>query len=78
MDMFNPPHPGDVLREYLPAGMQVTEAATNGHAAISADMALRLEGALGTGASMWVGMQADYDLWQARQRPQPKVKRLAA
>ena len=28
MDMFNPPHPGDVLTEYLPAGMQVTEAAT--------------------------------------------------
>lgn len=91
MDMFNPPHPGEVLREYLPAGMLVTEAAQklgvsrvtlsrvlNGHASISAEMALRLEAALGTGASMWIGMQSDYDLWQARQKPHPKVERLAA
>ncbi|HRH82295.1 MAG TPA: HigA family addiction module antitoxin [Thiobacillaceae bacterium] len=91
MDMFNPPHPGEVLREYLPEGMQVTEAAQrlgvsritlsrvlNGRAAISADMALRLEAALGTSAAMWTGMQADYDLWQARQKPQPKVERLVA
>lgn len=91
MDMFNPPHPGQVLREYLPENMQVTEAAQklgisrvtlsrvlNGRAAISADMALRLEAALGTSASMWLGMQADYDLWQARQKPLPKVEQLAA
>jgi len=89
--MFNPPHPGEVLREYLPADMQVTEAAQklgvsrvtlsrvlNGHASISADMAIRLESALGTSASLWVGMQADFDLWQARQKPQPKIDRLAA
>jgi addiction module HigA family antidote len=91
MEMFNPPHPGQVLREYLPEGMQITEAAQrlgvsrvalsrviNQRAAISADMALRLEAALDTSASMWVGMQADYDLWQARQKPAPKVERLAA
>ena len=91
MDMFNPPHPGEVLREYLPENMQVTEAAQklgvsrvtlsrvlNGRASISADMALRLEAALGTSASMWLGMQADYDLWQARQKPLPKVELLAA
>jgi len=47
----------------------------NGAAAISPDMALRLEGALGTSAEMWLGMQADYDLWHARKRA-PKVKRL--
>jgi len=91
MDMFNPPHPGQVLREYLPEKMQITEAAQrlgvsrvalsrviNQRAAISPDMALRLEAALNTSASMWVGMQADYDLWQARQKPAPKVERLAA
>ena len=91
MEMFNPPHPGEVLRQYLPEGMQVTEAARklgvsrvtlsrvlNGHASISADMALRLEAALGTSAGMWIGMQGDHDLWQARQRPLPKVERLAA
>jgi antitoxin HigA-1 len=91
MEMFNPPHPGEVLRDYLPEGMQVTEAAQrlgvsrvtlsrvlNGHASISADMALRLEAALGTSAAMWVGLQADYDLWHARQKPIPKVERLVA
>lgn len=60
--MFNPPHPGETLREdVLPAlGLTVTEAATqlgvtraalsrvlNGRAAISPVMALRLEGWLG-------------------------------
>ena len=38
-------------------------------------MALRLESALGTSAEFWLGMQTNYDLWQARKRP-PKVKRL--
>lgn len=91
MEMFNPPHPGEVLREYLPEGMAVTEAAQrlgvarptlsrvlNGRAAISAEMALRLELALGTSASMWVGMQSAYDLWQARQRGVSGVGKLAA
>lgn len=91
MDMFNPPHPGEVLREYLPEGMQVTEAAgklgvsrvtlsrvLNGRASISADMALRLSVALGTSAKFWIGLQGDYDLWQARQKPMPKVEKLAA
>ncbi|WP_144641024.1 HigA family addiction module antitoxin [Bordetella genomosp. 13] len=77
MRMFNPPHPGEVLREYL-GDLSVTEAAThlqvtramlsrilNGHAAISAEMALRLSQALGTSADLWLGMQAQYDLWQA-------------
>lgn len=60
--MFNPPHPGETLREdVLPAlSLTVTEAATqlgvtraalsrvlNGHAAISPMMALRIEGWLG-------------------------------
>ena len=60
--MFNPPHPGETLREDIfPAlGLTVTEAAkqlgvsrvtlsrvVNGRAAISPDMALRLEGWLG-------------------------------
>ena len=29
-------------------------------------MALRLEGAPGTGAEMWLNMQTSHDLWQAR------------
>ncbi|NLC35714.1 MAG: HigA family addiction module antidote protein [Alcaligenaceae bacterium] len=45
----------------------------NGFAGISADMALRLRDALGTSAEMWVNLQSNYDLWQAEQRPRPKV-----
>ncbi len=64
--MFNPPHPGKVLREYL-GDMDVTTAARrlrvsrttlsrilNGAAGISADMSLRLSDALGTHPSFLV------------------------
>lgn len=92
--MFNPPHPGETLRDdVLPAlGLTVTEAARqlgitraalsrvlNGHAGISIDLARRIEAWLGTDnggrADLWLGQQMDYDLWQARQQPAPKVKR---
>ena len=88
--MFNPPHPGEVLREYLgditvtqaAQRLQVTRAALsrilNGSAGISADMALRLADALGTSAEMWAGLQLQYDLYQAQQRPRPKIERLVA
>jgi addiction module HigA family antidote len=89
--MHNPAHPGEVLREYLPESLAVTEAAKrlgvtrqslsallNGRAGVSAGMALRLEAALGTSAEMWLEMQAGYDLWQARKQGRPKVERIAA
>ncbi len=89
--MHNPAHPGEVLREYLPETIGVSEAAKrlgvtrqalsallNGRAGISAEMALRLEAALGTSAEMWVEMQAGYDLWRARQQRPPKVLKIAA
>ena len=89
-----PPHPGATLREdILPAlGLSITEAAKqlgvtraalsrvlNEHAAISPEMALRLEGWLGVEnggrAELWVGKQAEYDLWQVRKAGAPKVQR---
>ena len=86
----NPAHPGAVLREYLPENLSVAEAAKrlgvtrqalsaliNGRAGVSAAMALRLEAALGTSAEMWLGMQTNFDLWQARKRKAPKVTRIA-
>jgi addiction module HigA family antidote len=89
--MHNPAHPGEVLKEYLPNDLPVTEAARrlgvsrqalsallNCRAGVSAEMALRLEAALGTSAEMWVQMQASHDLWQARQQRKPKVRRIAA
>nr|WP_305849205.1 HigA family addiction module antitoxin [Providencia sp. M-27] len=86
--MHNPVHPGIVLREYL-EGISVTEAAKalevtrttlsrilNGNSGISADMAIRLEMALGTSAEMWVEMQAQYELWQASLEKRPAIKPL--
>jgi addiction module HigA family antidote len=85
--MFNPPHPGKVLREYL-GDIDVTTAAKhlhvsrttlsrilNGAAGISAVMSLRLSDALGTHASFWYDMQAGYDMWQASHKKRPKIER---
>ncbi|MSQ20033.1 MAG: addiction module antidote protein, HigA family [Betaproteobacteria bacterium] len=85
--MHNPAHPGEVLREFLPEGLAVTEAARrlgvtrqalsallNGRAGVSAEMALRLEAALGTSAEMWLEMQVGHDLWRARKQIRPKVE----
>jgi addiction module HigA family antidote len=88
MEMHNPPHPGRVLREYL-GSISVTDAARhlgitraalsrvlNGSAGISAEMALRLSQALGTTPELWIGMQGQYDLWQAARRRRKRIARL--
>ena len=85
--MHDPAHPGEALREWLPEGMTVTRAAQdlqisrvtlskvlNGHAGVTAAMALRLSAWLGTTPDSWLGMQAQYDLWQARKERMPKIK----
>lgn len=90
--MHNPPHPGETLREdVLPhLNLTVTEAAEalgvtraalsrvlNGRAAISSEMALRLEKWLGAenggSADAWVAQQAAYDLWHARREVASKI-----
>ena len=96
--MFNPPHPGATLKEdVLPAlGLSVTAAALqlgvtraafsrviNGRAAISTEMARRLELWLktsrgGPDAESWLRQQLAYDLWHEEQRPAPKVQRAPA
>ncbi|AKJ68797.1 MULTISPECIES: HigA family addiction module antitoxin [Pandoraea] len=87
--MHNPAHPGEVLRQWLPQDMTVTEAAQalqvsritlskvlNGKAGVTAGMALRLSAWLGTSPELWLGMQNQWDLWQAEQQPKPKIKPL--
>jgi antitoxin HigA-1 len=84
--MYNPPHPGRLLREYL-GSMPVGEAAKrlhvarstlsrvlNGRASVSADMALRFSQAFGNQPYMWLGMQQQYDLWHASRRRRPKIQ----
>ena len=88
--MHNPPHPGAVLREWLPEEMTVTDAATslkvarvtlskilNGNAGISADMALRLAQWLGTSPDLWMGLQVQFDLWQAGKQKRPDIVPIA-
>lgn len=88
--MHNPAHPGEVLREWIPEEMTVTDAAKalqvsrvtlskvlNGKTGVSANMALRLAAWLNTSPDVWLGMQTQWDLWQAEQQPKPKIKPLA-
>jgi antitoxin HigA-1 len=81
--MYNPPHPGEIIREdcIAASGLSITETAErlgvtrqalsavlNGHTNVSVDMALRLERMKWSTAETWLGVQQSYDLWQARQR----------
>lgn len=84
--MHHPPHPGLTLRDdVLPAlGLSISAAAVqlgvtrvalsrvvNGQAAISPEMALRIERWLGVerggSADLWLAQQTAYDLWQVAQ-----------
>ena len=91
MAMKNPPHPGHSIKENCldPLDLNVTEAAKvlgvarhtlsrvlNGHAAISPEMAIRLEKAGWSNAEFWLRRQTSYDLAQARRgEDQIKVER---
>lgn len=94
MNMHNPAHPGELLAGWIEDfGLSITGFAKHlgisrimlsrilhGHAAVSADMDLRLSEALGTSPGFWLQMQTQRDLWEARQRAadRPHVERLAA
>ena len=81
MNMQNPAHPGELLAGWLDdLSASVTAFAAhigisrvmlsrllNGHAAVSADMDLRLSEALGTTPGYWLALQTQRDLWTARQ-----------
>ena len=83
MPMKNPPHPGALIRtEIIEAvGLSVTDVAEvlkvrratlsdllNGKAALSPDMALRIEKAFGPTMEHLLEMQLVYDVAQARAR----------
>lgn len=94
MKMYNPPHPGEVIRELClkPLGLTVTQAARgldvsrktlsgilNSRAGISPEMAVRLSLAFGTSAESWMNQQTQYDLWHVeRRRKKLHVARLSA
>ena len=76
-----PLHPGKVLAEVYMTEMGLNQTSlaqmcrcaprkineiVNGKRSISPSFAIVLENELGTSAEMWVRMQAEYDLWEAR------------
>ena len=80
MAMYNPPHPGAILVNYL-QGKSVTEVALhlgvtrvtlsrilNGKSAISAEMAIRISKVFGTEPEIWLRLQSAHDLWIASRK----------
>jgi addiction module HigA family antidote len=80
--MHNPPHPGEIIREFCiePLDLTVTETAEalgvarktlstllNGRAGISPEMALRLSKVFGRTPEGWLRLQLQFDLWKAEQ-----------
>lgn len=92
--MYNPPHPGEIIKELciVPLGLTVTDAAKalgvsrkalsellNGHTGISPEMAIRLSIAFDTTPESWLLQQIQYDLWREEQKHKDMhVTRLAA
>ncbi|MGI9293473.1 MAG: HigA family addiction module antitoxin [Pseudomonadales bacterium] len=94
MQMHNPPHPGEIIKELCLEPLELTVTATaealgvsrktlsailNGRAGISPEMAIRLSQAFGTTPESWLNQQAQYDLWLAKKETKGlKVKKLYA
>jgi len=94
MQMYNPPHPGEIIKRLClePLGLSVTETAKalgvsrktfssilNGHTGISSEMAIRLSIAFDTTPESWLNQQVQYELWLAEQRRgELRVRRLSA
>jgi antitoxin HigA-1 len=83
MSMYNPPHPGEFIREVYLEPLNVSfrlvaeklkvspstfHRLIKGQSNISSEMALRLSKTLGRTPESWLAMQDNYNLWQAKQR----------
>jgi addiction module HigA family antidote len=88
MPIFNPPHPGKLIRTEIiePLGLSVTAAAKvlrvsrpalssllNGKADLSGEMALRIEKAFGPKMDTLMRMQSAYDIARTR-RQERKIR----
>lgn len=78
-----PVHPGRILLKHyieplnikiidlagtLGVSRKAISAIVNEHKAVTSDMALRLSKAFGTTPELWLNLQRNYDLWQARNK----------
>ena len=89
MEMRNPPHPGELIGDTLDElGVSISAAAKGlgisrqqlhnliaGRSAITPEMAVKLEKAIGSTADTWLKMQMNHDLARVRRRT-INVKRL--
>jgi addiction module HigA family antidote len=64
------------LAKHLGVTRAALSRVINGKAAVSAEMALRLQDALGVDADLWLRMQVQRDLWAASRKKRVKVARL--
>ena len=89
-------HPGEILLEEFLKPMDISQnrlaramgvaprrinEIVHGKRAVTADTAIRLALALGTSEQFWMGLQADFDLEEARQSVRTEldnIERLAA
>ena len=94
MGMHNPPHPGEMIKEFCvePLNLTVTGAAEslgvtrktfsmllNGKSGISPEMALRLSRVFGRTPEGWLKLQLQFDLWKAKQKVNiDNLERIAA
>ena len=88
--MYNPPHPGEILKElYIdPLNLTIVEIAkgigvsrkslselVNGKFGVSPGMAIRLAKAFATTPESWLNLQQQYDLWkEEKKHKRPKIK----
>jgi addiction module HigA family antidote len=87
MEMYNPPHPGAMLREEMHTDITVSDLARhlgmtranlsmilNGRLGISAAVAIKLGEAFPkTNAKLWMDLQTQYDLAHARRKKRRKI-----
>lgn len=88
MNMYNPPHPGEFIKEtyllpydlsvrYLATHLKVAPSTINrlikGESSVTPEMARRLSVTIGRSPESWLAMQAQHDLWVTKQ---PKVKKI--
>ena len=84
--MFDPAHPGEILREFIPESMTVTECASrlgvsrvalskilNGKSGISAEMAIRIGLLTGTTPESWLDNQLRWELFRAEGHARPEI-----
>jgi antitoxin HigA-1 len=88
--MHNPPHPGEIIEEYIPKGMTQEDVANclgitrphlnkiiQGHSEVTTELAVRLALGFDTTPEFWLNLQMNRNLWEFdEQKKSFKVKRI--